>query len=380
MTDVIELECKVLNYEWGKIGCSSIISNLIKFDESLKFDENEKYAELWMGTHKKAESKILHTNIRLSDWIKNNTTLKKLPFLFKVLSIKKALSIQAHPDKKLAQKLHKNNPEIYQDDNHKPEMVIALTTFECLCGFKDIESIKINLENVSELKDLIGNLHVERFINGDIDLKSIFTIMMKSDTYDIEKYVKKLNYRLRISSHSNSDTVAFKLSEQFPGDVGVFCSYFLNYLHLNPGDSLFISSGLPHSYLSGDCVECMSCSDNVIRAGLTEKFKDIDTLCNMLDYSSNKQFIINPIYKSENGLIELDYKLDIEEFNMRSYEISSIFHNLGYVNGPSIIIVLSGNGNICNINVSPGSVLFIAPYTEIVAVNSNTLKIFQAYC
>lgn len=62
--------------------------------------------------------------------------LSDIPFLFKILSVDTALSIQAHPDKELAMKLHLEHPDIYKDSNHKPEMAIALTNFEALCGFK----------------------------------------------------------------------------------------------------------------------------------------------------------------------------------------------------------------------------------------------------
>lgn len=51
----------------------------------------------------------------------------------------KALSIQAHPDKVLAEVLHKQHPDIYKDDNHKPEMALGLTEFEALCGFISLE-------------------------------------------------------------------------------------------------------------------------------------------------------------------------------------------------------------------------------------------------
>ena len=47
----------------------------------------------------------------------------------------RALSIQSHPDKVLAKKLHKAHPNLYKDDNHKPEMALAYTQFEALCGF-----------------------------------------------------------------------------------------------------------------------------------------------------------------------------------------------------------------------------------------------------
>jgi len=78
-------------------------------------------------------------------------------YLFKVLSIAKALSIQAHPDKKLAEKLHEMHPNIYKDSNHKPEMCIALTEFEALCNFRPKEEIINAINTVDELRALIRN-------------------------------------------------------------------------------------------------------------------------------------------------------------------------------------------------------------------------------
>jgi mannose-6-phosphate isomerase len=76
-----------------------------------------------MGTHPKLPSKDLQTKRSLLDLVQDNQMLlskeiaekyeNKLPFLFKVLSINKALSIQAHPNKKLAEKLHAKDPENY---------------------------------------------------------------------------------------------------------------------------------------------------------------------------------------------------------------------------------------------------------------------------
>jgi len=69
-----------------------------------------------------------------------------MPFLFKILSVEQALSIQAHPHKELAQKLHSQFPEIYKDPNHKPEIAISLTDdFIALNGFADLPLIDKNL-------------------------------------------------------------------------------------------------------------------------------------------------------------------------------------------------------------------------------------------
>ena len=71
---------------------------------------------------------------------------------------------------------------------------------------------------------------------------------------------------------------------QYPGDVGCFVIYFVNHVKLEPGEAMFLGPNLIHAYLCGDCVECMACSDNVVRAGLTPKLIDVPTLCSMLEY------------------------------------------------------------------------------------------------
>lgn len=84
------------------------------------------------------------------------------------------------------------------------------------------------------------------------------------------------------------DALILRLHSQYPGDTGVFAPLLLNYLQLEPMQSFFMGAGVPHAYLSGDCVECMAPSDNVVRVGLTPKFKDVETLCKMLVYKCEK--------------------------------------------------------------------------------------------
>ena len=76
-----------------------------------------------MGTHPSNPSKDVQTQRTLLDLVQDNQALmsqgiskrfgEKLPFLFKVLSIRKALSIQAHPNKRLAEQLHAKDPKNY---------------------------------------------------------------------------------------------------------------------------------------------------------------------------------------------------------------------------------------------------------------------------
>lgn len=83
---------------------------------------------------------------------------------------------------------------------------------------------------------------------------------------------------------SNLESLIIRLSQQYPSDNGIFAPLVLNYLEMKCGDSFFIEANEPHAYISGDCIECMALSDNVVRAGLTPKLKDVNVLCNMLTY------------------------------------------------------------------------------------------------
>lgn len=169
----MELKCAVQNYDWGKLGKESEVAQLSSACKSFVVDDKKPYAELWMGTHVNGPSYVIDTEEDLSVWLQRNmdslgSDVRKhfgdnLPFLFKVLSVGKALSIQAHPNKvslildlikimmvfvifrflfkKHAEELHQSRPDLYKDPNHKPELAVALTPFQALCGFRNTAEI-----------------------------------------------------------------------------------------------------------------------------------------------------------------------------------------------------------------------------------------------
>lgn len=98
--------------------------------------------------------------------------------------------------------------------------------------------------------------------------------------------MKFRNYCSGFESNLESQ-VFLRLQADFPNDVGSLSLFFLNILQLQPGQAIFLPAQEPHAYLDGNCVECMACSDNVIRAGLTPKFKDVDRLLKMLNYDGH---------------------------------------------------------------------------------------------
>lgn len=155
---LVPLRCAVMTYEWGRFGADSIVGRLAAANHPTGFalDAKTTYAEMWMGTHANGPSMVDvegHDLQRLDVYLSRSqggATPVRLPFLFKVLAIRTALSIQAHPDKFLARLLHARQPDVYKDANHKPEMAIALTEFEALCSFMSAELILEHLGSTPE--------------------------------------------------------------------------------------------------------------------------------------------------------------------------------------------------------------------------------------
>ena len=307
-----------------------------------------------------------------------------LPFLFKVLSAGKTLSIQAHPDKSLAEKLHTDNPNAYGDGNHKPEMAIALTPFEAMCGFRRIEEITILLKKHPEFAACIDEVAQLRLFVAQNEkeqreaLRGLFSSFMSCPAEQSKKYLADLLKRLQNEQfdhlHPHEEPpwerkcsrAILRLAQQFPHDAGAMAPLFLNYLLIAPGESFFMAANEPHAYVAGEIIECMACSDNVVRAGLTPKFKDIPNLVSMLTYSMGGPSIDGgaPTY-GDNRIMR--YTPPVPEF-----EVMIITCNPGetlampLIGVPAVFIVIEGNGNTDNeegqrLVMRPGRTYYLPP-------------------
>lgn len=397
----MELQCNVQTYEWGKLGYDSKVAVLQKLSNpSFEVEDNTPYAELWMGTHGNAPSKLKQNGQLLSSLIEEKPQYlgdvvrckfaNELPFLLKILSINKALSIQAHPSKDIAEELHKSHPEIYKDPNHKPEFTIALTKFEALCGFRPIDEIKGFVKNIRELRAIVGVDVAEKFIcsddaNGKEMLKECFkSLMLCPDDFVAHQHKQILFKFSALDKKTRFDQLAHlfeRLSSQFPNDIGCFVIYFLNYIVLQPNQALYLGPNEPHAYLSGDCVECMACSDNIIRAGLTPKYKDVEALCRILTYNSKPAHdqLLQPV--REDAFCQL-FKPPVPDFAVVRIELPANLksYTLKRRDSASILIVINGSGRMgSSANLKAGVVLFIPAneQREIVDIAQGMLM-FQA--
>ena len=389
-----------------------------------------------MGTHPSNPSKDVLTKRTLLDLVQDNQALlsrdissrfgNKLPFLFKVLSIGKALSIQAHPNKKLAEQLHARDSKNYPDDNHKPEMTIAITPFDGLCGFRPLAEISHFLSTVSSLRKLVGEKEAETYetaVKGvetsekkeDEEankraLQKAFGSLMNAKKEDVEAASRELiesakkegsNFAgggLPSTSGRELADLVVRLDAQFPGDIGLFVLFFLNYVKLEVGEAMFLKADDIHAYLSGDIIECMAASDNVVRAGFTPKFKDVDTLISMLTYSyapisEQKMEPVDYPYVALNatayssGSEATLYDPPIDEFSvvktgLKKKGAKATFEQIA---GPSIFICTTGEGRISVGHkveeVKPGYVYFVGATAEVVLESeSDDFTTFKAFC
>jgi mannose-6-phosphate isomerase len=389
-----------------------------------------------MGTHPSNPSKDLHTKRTLLDLVQDNQALlsqeissrfgHKLPFLFKVLSIGKALSIQAHPNKKLAEQLHKKDSKNYPDDNHKPEMTIAITTFDGLCGFRPLAEISHFLSTIPSLKKLVGDKEAEEYqsaVKGQETsekkedeeknkkaLQKAFGSLMNAKKEDVEAASKELIASAKkegsdfagggVSATSGKELadLIVRLDGQFPGDIGLFVLFFLNYVKLEVGEAMFLKADDIHAYLSGDIIECMAASDNVVRAGFTPKFKDVDTLISMLTYSyapisEQKMEPVDYPYVTLNagayssGSQAILYDPPIDEFSVVKTDLKKKGAKATFeqIAGPSIFICTSGEGKISVgptvEEVKPGYVYFVGATAEVVLESDGEdFTTFKAFC
>ena len=382
------LQNTVQKYPWGSIDSIPALLNKPNPD-------NEPWAELWMGAHSKAPSVISidNTNLSLSALIEKKPveTLgaatsdrfdNKLPFLFKVLAAGTPLSIQAHPNLAQAKEgFAKENdagvpidaPERnYRDDNHKPEIICALTPFYALRGFREISEIirLLDILNLSELKLPLENLRTAQDKSG---LKKFFNAIM---TMSKELQQKLIANAVKVADNSEDCFEwTHKLNAEYPGDIGVLMPILLNLVLLEPGQAMFLPAGELHAYLDGTGIELMANSDNVLRGGLTPKHMDVQELLKLLTFSTGAPEILIP---KTDTTCEQIYASETPEFML---SVITPDKNTSYMSkkehSAEIIICTDGEaslrqvGNQAEIEIHKGVSVFIPAATGQYEITGN---------
>ena len=369
----------VRHYPWGS---RTVIPDLL----GLPSPAEEPCAELWLGAHPDDPS-VLSSGVALDKAIAAEPEAMlgaavaqrfgaRLPFLMKVLAADANLSLQAHPTMEQAEAgytaeeaagVPKDDPtRTFKDPYHKPEMIVAVTTLEALCGFRPVEESLHCLAKLQlpELKPTIAAL-----ARGGLRaaIPQLLALSEKRRTSLVDAVAVRA--RTFVEAHDpefiNTYRWAATLAESYPGDAGVVISLMCNHLKLAPGEAMFLPAGNLHAYLAGAGVEVMASSDNVLRAGLTTKHVDLAALIEVLDFTDAKVPVLHPVL----GPGGLRYRVPVEDFDLTRVQLDDGTGVLT-TRGPQVVLCFEGRAVLASADgelvVEQGQAAFVpagAPVT-----------------
>ncbi|MFG2872713.1 mannose-6-phosphate isomerase, class I [Streptomyces sp. NPDC048338] len=345
----------------------------------------EPQAELWMGAHPAAPSLVERggVTIPLDRVITADpggelgaSVLRRfgprLPFLLKLLAADAPLSLQVHPDAERAaagfaaenargiplDAPHRN----YRDGQHKPEMIVALTAFDGLCGFRPPAECAALFDDlgVPALRPYAGTL---RTAPEESALRAVFTAFLAPGPGLLDAVTEALARAAGREGARRPDFVAYRaIARAHPGDAGLLPALMLRHVRLAPGEALHLEAGVPHAYLSGLGVEVMAGSDNVLRCGLTTKHVDTDELLAVVRFAAPPSRVLGP---GPEGLAdEYVYPAPVDDFRLSRITLRAdgAPRHLGG-DAPQIVLCTEGEALLTSaaatVRIGPGRAVYV---------------------
>jgi len=309
----------------------------------------------------------------------------QLPFLVKLLAAAEPLSIQAHPSREQAEEGFARENALgvalddprrnYKDPNPKPELIVALTPFRALAGFRPPAQ-------TAELFQALRVAELDRYASmlpadGEGDMRALFTTLISlpgQARATLLDAVGEAARRLVAGNEGDGEvagwirdaaSVFIELTQRYPGDVGALAALLLNVVNLEPGEAAYLGAGQLHAYLSGLGVEVMANSDNVLRGGLTPKHVDVPELVRVLDFTP----LASPRAVTEETIDGTRFTLPVKAFDvtvstLREGQVLKVASD-----GPSIVLCTQGRVRSGEFELGPGDAVWI-PASEGEAVFS----------
>lgn len=362
--DLYLLDNPIQPYAWGS---HSAIAGLL----GQVVPSPNPQAEVWMGAHPKAPSRLQleGQSLTLDQWIAQDPEAilgdmvcrrhqNQLPFLFKVLAAAQPLSIQVHPNRKQAAEGYEQEEQQaipfdaphrnYRDPHHKPELICALEPFWALQGFRTAGEIQQRLKEIkldSFCQEL--NQYLQQSGSEEEGLRQFFAHMMTLPKDEQASIVALACQEAQpLAAQAYTYQWLLRLNDTYPGDIGVLAPLFLNLVQLRPGEALYQNSGQIHAYLEGFGVELMANSDNVLRAGLTRKHIDLPELLKVGNFKPTPPNRIQPRRISSQEVV---YLTPASEFVLyRANLDGNLPYNSTTQRSIEILLCTEGTGSILN--------------------------------
>lgn len=295
-------------------------------------------AEVWFGDHPGDPADVAGAGTL------DAVTGGSLPYLLKLLAAADPLSIQVHPTREQARAGFAREAGMdaadptrnYRDDNHKPELIVALSDrFEALAGLRPVAD---TLRLLATLPESPGVRELQERLAAGSEADALRATLGWLLSGGAQAAVDDVIDGLR-----NADAVEFPdalqtvrgIAEHNPGDPGVVVALLMNFVVLRPGEAIFLRAGLLHAYVSGLGVEIMAASDNVLRGGLTPKHIDVDELLAIVDTEPGAV----PVQRG--GGDETVYEIPVPDFALRRFELAG--PRTVDVAGPAMVLATAGD-------------------------------------
>ncbi len=293
-------------------------------------------AEVWFGDHPGDPADLAGGGTL------DAITGGSLPYLLKLLAAGAPLSIQVHPTREQAEAgfakeagLDPADPNRnYRDENHKPELIVALTDrFEALAGLRPVgETLRL----LEAFPDTTGVRALRDRLRADGDVLRDTIGWALSGGAPVDDIIAALADARSDEFAETLDGVR-SIAARNPGDGGVVVALLMNFLVLRRGEGVFLRAGMLHAYVSGLGVEIMAASDNVLRGGLTPKHIDVAELLAVLDATPGEVTVLRP----EDGGAVTAYEVPVPDFALRRVRVDGHV-DLG-VRGPAIVLTTAGD-------------------------------------
>jgi mannose-6-phosphate isomerase len=361
-----DLGGRIQTYAWGS---ATALPDFLGRD-----GDGDPWAEVWFGAHPSAPSTLgddKHGDRMLLDAAIAadphrllgediaRTFAGRLPYLLKVIAPEAPLSLQVHPSREQAAEafaaenaagLSMDSPDRnYRDDNHKPELVYAMTRFTALCGFRTPRRAAGILRGLGT--DLTERLHAllvkEPSAQGmRTALRTLISPALRPSPDEVEAVARACTARLEAGTSPSPriDHAVSVLAEHHPGDPGVVAALLLNPVTLQPGEAMYVPAGAIHAYLEGTGVEVMAASDNVLRAGLTVKKVDAHEALQCVSVTAAPPLRIAP-ERQTNTTVAYYAPVDDFELSVTTLEDPPGFYQPRHLipgSGPRIVLGLEG--------------------------------------
>ena len=373
---------QVQPYAWGS---RTVLPDFLQVEP-----DGEPQAELWLGSHAVAPSRVLGRPLGDLVTAQPHAVLgagtvarfgPRLPYLMKVLAPAQPLSLQVHPSREQAIAgfareeslgVPRDAPHrMYRDDWPKPELFCALEPTDALCGFRPAAETYRLFERlgVPSLLTLVepltegtpGQLKVvfERLLRlGDAAPALVRDVVSAASSVDPAD-----------PALAGLALTARELAALYPRDPGVLAALLMNRVSLAPGEGLFLPAGNAHAYLRGHGVEIMANSDNVVRVGLTPKYVNVDELLSLLDFSPGLQSLITPVEESPGVWV---YPTPAAEFALWRLEVrEGRAVRLPAQGSGRIALVSSGTVTVGRLDLRRGQSAFVSADESEVEVGGN---------